>query len=485
MKKIYFLIIICSLFLFPFIVYAESCESNKIVINSIELINKSGSAKRIESNIEDNTININAELKNIGDSIDYKIVLNNVSNEIYYIENKNNKSDNDYLEYTIIDENENSIQPLSSKEISLHIEYKNEIPEDLLENSRYTENNTIFMDAIDASSLQNPNTSSSVLYIIVIIIAFFIIILLLSTKKTINILIIVFIVLIPVIVSATCNTDIKINTSIIISKNNPICIRATNLHTDTCQRTYNACYSAGYNLGETNNSRNTKTIKYGNLGNIGEEPQTGDAFTCDVNNDGVYDEETERFYYLYDSDDKSIMIFYSSVYLGNRSNRSVAYDANGTNAYGPRTAGGHMPTEEQWSNPKIIKPGIRQITNENGETTVIYQNTTYSLPTFNYSNRVARLLTTQELMSVFHLNSLEYIPGSLNDYAFLFEGFEIFKKESNTYSGFWLETPYSSNNYQSWNVSAYNLTISYGNAYAYIGIGARPVITILSSDLDN
>ena len=47
-------------------------------------------------------------------------------------------------------------------------------------------------------------------------------------------------------------------------------------------------------------SENKKIIEYGNLGKSGDDPISGDAFDCDVNGDGIYDSETERFYYITD-----------------------------------------------------------------------------------------------------------------------------------------------------------------------------------------
>ena len=71
----------------------------------------------------------------------------------------------------------------------------------------------------------------------------------------------------------------------------PLCKRATTLHTEKCSQTSTLSYCSGdgYTLNDT--------ITYGNLGTKGVIT-SGDAFDCDVNGDGVYDAETERFYYV-------------------------------------------------------------------------------------------------------------------------------------------------------------------------------------------
>ena len=63
------------------------------------------------------------------------------------------------------------------------------------------------------------------------------------------------------------------------------------------------------------------TITYGQCGTSGNL-NTGDAFTCDVNGDGKFDELYERFYYVSDyynthtgkfEDDTVVLIYYYSV----------------------------------------------------------------------------------------------------------------------------------------------------------------------------
>ena len=128
-----------------------------------------------------------------------------------------------------------------------------------------------------------------------------------------------------------------------ISKDEPkgkiICKRATTLHTEECTQTdaTNYCSGVGYT---TSGSKGTSTIKYGNLGTSGTLT-SGDAFDCDVNGDGVYDSNTERFYYVSDyyntstksfESDTAVLIYYNNVSSGNSNNKTTyAYDSSGEN----------------------------------------------------------------------------------------------------------------------------------------------------------
>ena len=91
-----------------------------------------------------------------------------------------------------------------------------------------------------------------------------------------------------------------------------LCQRATTLHTETCSQTSKYCADDGYASGDT--------ITYGSLGTSGTLA-SGDAFDCDVNGDGNFDSETERFYYVSDyyntttkafESDTAVLIYYNN-----------------------------------------------------------------------------------------------------------------------------------------------------------------------------
>ena len=86
----------------------------------------------------------------------------------------------------------------------------------------------------------------------------------------------------------------------------PVCKRATTLHTKTCERQCNTSYcGCGRSVGYGN------PITYGTL--VNGTSKAGDAYDCDVNNDKVYDSETERFYYVGSDGANSTLIYYINM----------------------------------------------------------------------------------------------------------------------------------------------------------------------------
>mgnify|MGYP004469642067 CR=1 FL=1 len=178
-----------------------------------------------------------------------------------------------------------------------------------------------------------------------------------------------------------------------------LCKRATTLHTEECSQSNESyyCSADGYT---TSGSMGTTTITYGSLGEKGTLT-SGDAFDCDVNGDGVYDSETERFYYVSDmtngiteDSNTAVLVYYNNVSGGVASN-SIAYaydDESGENWHGPVTAVKQLPTTSQWSNVSLIDTK-RQITTNNGTTST----SGGDLPVFDYTGYAARLLTYQEV----------------------------------------------------------------------------------------
>lgn len=85
-----------------------------------------------------------------------------------------------------------------------------------------------------------------------------------------------------------------------------VCKAATEQHTETCNRNSGGCRNAGYAKGAT--------ISYGSLITTpGTAPVVGDAFTCDINADRVYDEDDERFYYFGTEDGKAKLAYYKNI----------------------------------------------------------------------------------------------------------------------------------------------------------------------------
>ena len=276
-----------------------------------------------------------------------------------------------------------------------------------------------------------------------------------------------------------------------ISKDEPkgkiICKRATVLHTEECTQTDGSmfCSGAGYTA---SGSKGTSTITYGNLGTSGTLT-TGDSFDCDVNGDGEYNPETERFYYVSDyyntstksfENDTAVLIYYNNVSAGNPSNSATyAYDSSGENWHGPRTAITQLPTTSQWSNVSL-KNKIRSILNENES------NTTKGgvLPSnYSYEGYAARLLTVQEIRQATGNNSIPtWQAGELSNYAYLLENTKF--SNSNFPNAWWLETSFLNDNDA---VSAISGSINriYGQYVNYSNeLSVRPAIEVSKSNIE-
>ena len=265
-----------------------------------------------------------------------------------------------------------------------------------------------------------------------------------------------------------------------------VCKRATTLHTEECDGA-TACDWDGYTA---NGSMKTTTITYGNLGTKGTLT-SGDAFDCDVNGDGVYDAEAERFYYVSDmtngvtqDSNTAVLIYYNNVSDGVASNSTAyAYDESGKNNNGPVTAIKQLPTTSQWSNVSLTNT-TRTITNEKGGNTTYSGNLT--TPTaFSYEGYAARLLTAQEVSAGCGFTVGSATNGELNTKCkYLMENTKYSSEKTGTY-GEWLETPYASHYLYTWFVDIRSRYVYYYGSVDFNGyIGVRPAIEVAKTNIE-
>ncbi len=229
-----------------------------------------------------------------------------------------------------------------------------------------------------------------------------------------------------------------------------VCQRATTLHTEACTNGVindeYACRNDGYKIG---GSQGTTTITYGSLGTPGVL-KSGDAFDCDVNGDGYFNSNNERFYYLSPVDgtstDKAALIYYTNV--SNESPNNNAYYAYSNNMYeGPTVAYTHLPSSSVWSNQYLGKDFTRQIYAKGHETRVsVYHVGNFDLPVFNYSGKSSRLPTYYELkfacgedVDAFLGNYQHAADKRFDKCIFILEN-SRYSTESNLNNGFWMET---------------------------------------------
>ena len=290
----------------------------------------------------------------------------------------------------------------------------------------------------------------------------------------------------------------------------PICKRATVLHTETCENgsseDVHYCYADGYYAG---GSKGTTTITYGTLGTTGELPVTGDAFDCDVNGDGFYNSDTERFYYVSDYFDtnsgsfdttRATLIYYENFSGGQASDDGTAYYASANeNWHGPTTAIAALPNNKanggQWRND-LLKTQDRKILSCNnvscttlgtettdGETTHSIENPVSPNPPL-YSGKAARLLTLKEFYT--GCSSLGMTPstteGSIKTGCnFIYENTKYAKSSKGSY-GPWLENPRALNLTNSWSVNAFYRRMASDNTSS-TNYGARLAIDVLYSNI--
>ena len=207
---------------------------------------------------------------------------------------------------------------------------------------------------------------------------------------------------------------------------NIVCKRAETLHQETCLNQRGYCSSSILNMHTLNS-----IVTYGNCGNRGTI-KSGDAFTCDVNGDGKFNELTERFYYMstyYNTvtkeyeDDTAVLVYYNAVTDGLTSNTVMhAYNANGYNYFGPVTLREELPTTEQWSNVSL-KNTERQLLYENLTIVSNYYNTGQSY--FSYEGYAARLPHYAEILVACDTNLNDIVQvnrtGTLSKCEYLVE----------------------------------------------------------------
>ncbi|MBR3319628.1 InlB B-repeat-containing protein [Candidatus Saccharibacteria bacterium] len=110
-----------------------------------------------------------------------------------------------------------------------------------------------------------------------------------------------------------------------------VCKIATSRHSEKCKQSgSNGCRGASIAY--------DADIYYGRL--VDSTTMTaGDAYNCDVNNDGDWDDETERFYYFGTENGNAKLVYFESL-----ENSDQGWD----------NAIGYLPTSSTWTNPYLV-----------------------------------------------------------------------------------------------------------------------------------
>ena len=478
MKKLLLPLLLFMMFI-PFYVNAETCDTDKVSISSIAVENKSATVTEIEkATASGKNINFNLSMSEVGDNIEYKFVVKNDSNEDYELDKTSLNFNSDYINYSFeTEDNTNIVKANSSKNVTLRIEYKNEVPEDKFKSGSYNDSKTMMVQLSNGNTInvpdtfKNPNTGAQS-YILIILILLLIsgsLYVLLKKKKYTKFMILVIgtTIIMPISVYALCKCDIIVVSKVLVeSSNKYVCKKAKTLHTKTCS--FSNMYGCGVTIGSGNN------ITYGSL--VNGSLKAGDAFDCKVTDDGDY---TERFYYVGSDGENSTLIYYTNM----NNNAPYIYNSTGLTNQGPVTAYEALPSTREWNNSNLITPGTRQITDIFGSTIMYGED----LKNFTYTDKAARFLTIQELSSACGVNLNSYSGGySINgvgeldncNWALENTSFDTDGQQT----GYYLENPNSL--YYVFGVAGYDRFIysfANGDPNSYV---VRPVITVKTDLLE-
>ena len=224
MKKVLLLMFIMIM---PLIVNAETCDINKLSIQSISVENKSENIEEIEkATIEDKKIKLNLNMSEVGDNIKYKLIINNNSSEDFKLSEDSINNNSDYINYSLkFEDNSNVIKANSSKIVFLITEYKKEVPDEEFESGTYNDNKILSLNLVNLENeinLTNPKTGVKIfLLVIALLVLFGLIYFFLQRKKNITLvlLIIGLIMIVPYSINAMCKIDLKIESKVEITNN--------------------------------------------------------------------------------------------------------------------------------------------------------------------------------------------------------------------------------------------------------------------------
>ncbi len=221
MKKLLTLIIILFM---PFMVYAENCETNKVTISNIHLVEESNSAIEVsEAKINGNTVKLNLGMKDLNDKITYSLTIKNNSSSDYEINNNFIDSNSEYIVYELsTKDNSNVIKAGTSKDAMLSVIYKNQVKDNDFSSNKFNLSRTIKIDLSSGTNdIVNPKTGSySYVFILIMFIICFTIIYLIINKSKYSKYFILFLLLIPIGLKAVCKIEVNIIVDVEIAKSN-------------------------------------------------------------------------------------------------------------------------------------------------------------------------------------------------------------------------------------------------------------------------
>ena len=208
----------------PFISLAKTCDVDKVFINSISVSNKSENVIEIENpQANKKQVDINLNMKEKNDFIEYKIEVKNESDEDFYFDKNLIIGHSKYIDYKLSsDDNSYIVKGNSSKKMTIKVYLKEDVAQADYTDGIYSEDN-IFVINISNERIKNPLTGRNyyimLLCIIMITVLFTFILWKNDKKKSVTFILLVLgtLVLSPICINALCKAEFKINSKVIIS----------------------------------------------------------------------------------------------------------------------------------------------------------------------------------------------------------------------------------------------------------------------------
>lgn len=180
MKKFFSFLIVAFVVMFGFNLNVYALVGD-VSIKSAEVVNKTGKTDVIkEPNFKGLTIDLGVRFFDAGDSVTYKIVVENKGSSDVYINDVTGNTNSEYFDYAFGFENEDkTVKAKSSKTFNLIVSYKNNIPDEKFSVSgRVVEKNEVVIKLGNEVEVKNPNTASSkyvmILVVLILVIVAFI-----------------------------------------------------------------------------------------------------------------------------------------------------------------------------------------------------------------------------------------------------------------------------------------------------------------------
>ena len=157
------LLFLSIIFLVPFMVFAESKVENTdhsgdVYIASSELIKLSDGVEEIEKpTLKDLNVKFNVKFSEVNQSIEYKLIIKNISNKDYNISTDNSFNKSDYITYNFkYDDGSDIIKAGSEEEMLVTIAYTKEVPDNKLTDGKFIEDNDMSLNL--SNEITNPST---------------------------------------------------------------------------------------------------------------------------------------------------------------------------------------------------------------------------------------------------------------------------------------------------------------------------------------